>query len=92
METIGTMTSQPNKNGEHDLKCPNCMTLFLAAITKNDETGDINDVICPSCSHTDQPLAFLYTAQKDQADKMAHEFVDKKIKLFMNNHSFKLRL
>lgn len=85
METIGRMTSNPDASGKHELKCPNCLTLFRAPILKDSETGTLYDVVCNNCGHTDQPIQFLYTAQKAQADKMAHDFVERKIKNIFNH-------
>lgn len=80
MVTLGLLKSTPDANGSHKLKCPKCHILFLAPITKDDDTGKLQDTVCENCHHSDEPLAFVYAANKAQADKMVMDYAEREIK------------
>jgi sugar lactone lactonase YvrE len=76
-ETIGTITSEPDENGEHQLCCPKCLACFKSKISEED--GVTMPVHCKNCNFRDEVLNFLYTAQKEKADKMAADYVSDKL-------------
>lgn len=80
MATVGQITSTPDANGNHKLKCPKCHTLFFAPITKDDDTGVLQNTICVNCHHSDEPLAFVYAANKAQTDKMVMSYAEREMK------------
>lgn len=41
-----TITSDPDKDGNHRLRCPQCLVSFFVPITKDDKTGELQDIIC----------------------------------------------
>ena len=80
MTTIGQITSTPDANGNHKLKCPKCHTVFFKPIIKDDNTGILQTVICDNCHHADEPLAFMHAANKAQADAMVMNYVECEMK------------
>ncbi|MCA9341529.1 hypothetical protein KC952_03275 [Candidatus Saccharibacteria bacterium] len=80
MTEFGKLTSTPDANGNHKLRCPKCHTTFLAPITKDDDTGEIENTVCENCHHTDEPLKFVYAANKEQADKMVMGYAEREMK------------
>lgn len=80
MTIIGQLSSTPDSNGNHKLKCPKCHTVFFAPITKDDRTGELQNTVCENCSHVDEPLTFVYAANKAQADKIAMNYAEREIK------------
>jgi hypothetical protein len=80
MSTASKITSTPDADGNHKLKCPQCQTVFFSPITKNDNTGVIDDITCTSCPHREAPLAFLHEANKKQADKIIMDYAEKELK------------
>lgn len=80
MTTIGQITSTPDANGNHKLRCPECHTLFFAPITKDDDTEVLQNTICENCHHSDEPLAFVYTANKAQTDRMVANYAEREMK------------
>jgi len=79
MTTVGQITSTPDANGNHKHKCPNCHTVFFAPITKDDDTGKLQNTVCENCHHSDEPLAFLYEANKAQTDKMVMDYAEREL-------------
>lgn len=79
-KTVGKLTSEPDAEGRHKLKCPNCKTIFLSVITKDEKTNEINPITCTSCSHSAQPLAFLHELNKEKELKLVKDYADKEIK------------
>ena len=79
MTTIGQITSTPDVNGNHKLQCPSCHMTFLAPITKDDNTGELQNTICENCHHSDAPLAFVFAANKVQTDKMVMGYAEREI-------------
>jgi len=80
MTTVGQITSTPDANGNHRLKCPSCHITFLAPITKDDDTGELQNTVCENCHHSDEPLAFVYAANKTQTDKMVMDYASQEMK------------
>lgn len=78
--TLGEISSVPDENGNHKLKCPNCQTDFLSPISRDEDTQELESVTCKKCSHSDKPLVFLHQAHKQEADAMAHEYAMREIK------------
>lgn len=76
--------SDPNENDEHSLKCPKCSTSFLAPITK-EETGELNDNVCPACNHTAEPLLFVAEAHRGEVNAKAAEYVGIELKKMFRN-------
>lgn len=74
MATAGHITSEPNAEGKHNLKCPQCKTSFSAHITKDDKSGAIHDVVCEACHHSGAPLNFVYEANKEASNKMVADY------------------
>jgi len=40
-----TITSDPDKDGNHRLQCPQYLVSFFVPITKDDKTGELQDII-----------------------------------------------
>lgn len=80
MATIGQITSTPDANGNHKLKCPKCHTVFFEPIIKDDNTGILQTVICDNCYHAAEPLMFVYTANKEQTDAMVMNYAEHEMK------------
>ena len=79
MNAAGKITSTPDTNGNHSLKCPKCKANFLSIITKEDTTGVVNNVTCVHCGHSKAPLAYIYEANKKAADKIALNHAEKEL-------------
>lgn len=79
-KTIGKLTSDPDADGDHKLKCPRCKSLFKAPVTRDELTGDTTDVTCPNCGHADKGLLFLYELQKQTAEKITRDYADKLVR------------
>lgn len=75
-----TITSDPDKDGKHRLQCPQCLVSFFAPITKDDKTGKLQDIICENCHHATEPLMFIYTANKEQANAMVINYAEREMK------------
>ena len=75
-----TITSDPDTNGNHRLQCPQCLVSFFAPITKDDKTGELQDIICENCHHAAEPLMFVYTANKEQTDAMVMNYAEREMK------------
>lgn len=75
-----TITSDPDKDGNHRLQCPQCLISFFAPIAKDDKTGELQDIICENCHHAAEPLMFIYTANKDQVDAMVMNYAEREMK------------
>lgn len=78
--TLGKITSEPNEQGEHTLKCPQCSTVFLSTITTDDETGAINDTVCSSCAYSNEPKLFVAAAHQAEVNKIAMDYASKELK------------
>lgn len=74
------ITSNPDANGNHRLRCPQCLVSFFAPITKDDKTGELQNIICENCHHTAEPLMFVYTANKEQTDAMVMNYAEREMK------------
>jgi hypothetical protein len=85
MTTVGQITSTPDASGNHSLKCPSCHITFLAPITKDDNTGELQNTVCENCHHSDEPLAFVYAANKVQTDKMVINYAEREMKNMLKN-------
>lgn len=89
--TVGQITSEPDANGNHRLKCPKCHYEFLATITRDDDTQELNDTVCAKCGHSAEPITFLYHANKEQTDKMVGDYAMSEIKrVFGRNKHIKI--
>lgn len=75
-----TITSDPDTNGNHRLQCPQCLVSFFTPITKDDKTGELQDIICENCHHTAEPLMFVYTANKEQIYAMVMDDAEREMK------------
>ena len=75
-----TITSDPDKDGKHRLQCPQCLVSFFAPITEDDKTGKLQDIICENCHHAAEPLMFIYTANKEQANAMVINYAEREMK------------
>lgn len=80
MSTVGQITSTPDVDGNHRLKCPQCQTVFFSPVTKNDDTGAIDNITCANCSHCEAALAFLHEANKKEAEKIVMDFAEKELR------------
>ena len=74
------ITSNPDANGNHSLKCPQCLISFFAPIMKDDETDELQNIICENCHHTAEPLMFVYTANKEQTDVAVMNYAEREMK------------
>ena len=72
--------SDPDANGNHKLQCPQCFISCFAPITKDDKTGKLQDIICENCHHAAEPLMFIYTANKEQANAMVINYAEREMK------------
>jgi len=77
---IEKITSEPNEEGKHSLRCPECLVDFLSTITKDDKSDAINDVHCPSCGHNDEPKLFIAAANQSAVNKLAMDHAVKELK------------
>lgn len=75
-----TITSDPDKDGKHRLQRPQCLVSFFAPITKDDKTDKLQDIICENCHHAAEPLMFIYTANKEQANAIAINYAEREMK------------
>lgn len=73
--TLGQVSSHPDENGKHTLKCPACSTVFKAAISKDDATDILQPVACPTCKHNDEPMVFIAAAHQSEVNAMATQYV-----------------
>lgn len=80
MSTAGKITSTTDVDGNHKLKCPRCQTVFFSPVTKNDDTGVIDNITCANCSHREAALAFLHEANKKQADRIVMDYAEKELR------------
>lgn len=87
MTTVGQITSTPDSNGNHKLKCPKCHTVFFAPITKEDDTGKLQNSTCENCHYSDEPLAFVYAANKAQTDRMVISYAEREMKSMLKRAS-----
>lgn len=87
-ETIGTLTSEPDENGKHQLRCPKCLLYFRSQISEQE--GVTIPIQCKSCNFEDEALAFLYAAQREKADKMVSNHVAAKLKKLSKNFVIKI--
>ncbi len=74
------VTSTPDTNGNHKLQCPQCSISFFAPITKDDKTGELQDIICENCHHVAEPIMFVYTANKEQTDAIVMSYAEREMK------------
>lgn len=77
---LGEIKSEPNESGEHSLKCPDCSHAFRSTITKDDETGEINQITCPSCRRSNDPKYFVAAAHQDEVNTLAADYVQKELR------------
>jgi predicted RNA-binding Zn-ribbon protein involved in translation (DUF1610 family) len=89
--TLGQITSKPDADGNHQLKCPQCRTEFLEHITRDEETRKINNTICEACGYSGEPVEFLYHANKEATDKMVGDYAIQELKKIFNGKSIKIR-
>lgn len=80
MSTAGKITSTPDADGNHKLKCPRCQTVFFSPVTKNDDTGVIDNITYANCSHREAALAFLHEANRKEANKIVMDYAEKELK------------
>lgn len=76
---LGRMSSVPDKDGKHTLRCPKCHANFLSFIERADSV-ELQDISCPRCDHEDAPLSFVGEANKDKAMDLARDFVKNDLK------------
>lgn len=89
--TLGQITSVPDADGNHRLKCPQCHTEFLAHITRDDDTQELNNTICETCGYSGDPVDFLYQANKAATDEMVGDYVTRQLKkAFGGNKNIKI--
>lgn len=79
-KTIGKIKSEPNQNGQHTLKCPQCLSTFLSKITTDDVTGAINNTMCLACGYTEEPKLFVAAAHQAEVNQLAMSHVTKELK------------
>lgn len=91
MVTIGTLTSHPDINGKHSLKCPKCSTVFLSTIKKGN-SGNLMNITCPKCGTKDDPKPFIYAVQKESVDEMALNAADKMIRELLHDRNINIKL
>lgn len=81
--TLGQITSEPNDNNEHLLKCPKCKSDFLSSINKDDKTNALGSVLCPTCKHFGEPKFFVAAVHQDEVNSMAMNYATTELsKLF----------
>ncbi|MBL8121304.1 hypothetical protein JNM87_00955 [Candidatus Saccharibacteria bacterium] len=91
--TVGQITSTPDSDGNHRLKCPKCHAEFLAHITSNDDTQQANNTVCEACGYSGKPVEFLYQANKEVADKMVGDYAMNELKkAFGGNKHINIKL
>ena len=78
--TVGRITSTPDADGNHRLKCPQCHTEFLAHITREDASQELNNTTCEACGFSGDPVEFLYHANKVMTDKMVSDYAVTQLK------------
>lgn len=77
--TLGKITSEPNKNGQHSLRCPQCSNSFLSTIAQDDKSQAMNDVICPACGHAAEPKYFVAAAHQNEVNAMTKDYLVKEL-------------
>lgn len=78
--TVGQIVSTPDAHDNHRLKCPQCHTEFLARITREDTTQELNNTTCEACGCSGDPVEFLYHANKAMTDKMVSDYAVTQLK------------
>ena len=86
--TVGQISSTPDENGNHALKCPNCGASFLSQIIKDEDSQVLLNITCNGCGHENEPVLFIHQANKQVADQMVKNFALKEIRgaLGKNKH------
>lgn len=82
--TLGRISSMPDKDGRHKLKCPKCQTDFTSRVMQEDG-GEFHGISCPHCSHKSTPLDFVSEANKDEAMDLVKNYVDTELKKAFKN-------
>lgn len=77
---LGTITSEPNENGEHTLQCPSCSHIFLSTISKDDKTGELDNSVCPTCQFSKEPKNFVAAAHQSEVNELATAYVANEIR------------
>ena len=88
---LGQITSTPNGNGEHTLKCPFCKATFLSIIE-----ADLR-VACAQCGYQDMAKAFIAKAHQNEVERMAQSYVKTELgktlqKAFKGNKNIKFKV
>lgn len=89
--TVGQITSNPDIDGNHRLKCPQCRAEFLAHITRDENTQEINNTVCEACGYSGEPVEFLYHANKEATDKMVGDYAMEELKKVFGGNKLKIR-
>lgn len=78
--TVGRISSIPDKDGRHQLRCPRCKVSFAAPIIRDDDTQKLENITCDGCGYREEPLVFLHQANKQVADNMVYDYAMREIK------------
>lgn len=78
--TLGKISSHPNENGEHVLKCPQCSHSFQTTISKDDKTGAIEKTTCPVCVYQNEPKYFVAAAHQSEVNSLTMGYAAKELK------------
>lgn len=91
--TLGKITSTPDAEGKHKLRCPQCSNIFRSAIQKDEKSGELLPITCTKCSYSNDAKHFVAAAQQDTVNRLARDYMDQKIKkAFGNSIEIKLKL
>lgn len=82
--TLGRITSEPNENNEHSLKCPQCKCDFLSTINKDNKTDALNSVACPACKHSGEPKLFVAAAHQDEVKSKTMNYAKNELSKMLN--------
>lgn len=78
--TLGQITSSPDADGKHGLRCPKCGIIFRSLVQKSEKTGELTPVTCERCKHSADPKHFIAAAQQATLSKMATDYMANEIK------------
>ena len=88
---LGRMSSAPDKDGKHKLRCPKCHADFLSFIARADYS-ELQGISCPQCDHEDAPLNFVGEYNKDEVMDLARDYVKSDLKrAFKNSKNIKFK-
>jgi len=90
--TLGKISSTPDAEGKHSLRCPKCGNAFNAAIQKDDKSDELLPVTCTKCGHSGDPKHFIVAAQQDAVSDLAKDYVASELKKTFDGKSLNINI